>query len=397
MWMPKNALVPYAQTMTTSFHDRMEASIKLPDFKHLRFISIPPRQLPPLPLDFYLLLLNEMAFILRRPFIITATLRQAPKAPQATIRFFHSTPLKQVPPSIKQSSRPILSTYRNALQSTFKRNYTPQAQSVNPAGSGDLRQRLLYGAGIFGGTLVAINFIFNRETREDGGMPPFERKYLNETFMHTGLGLGIIAVAARSLHASGWSYRLMATNPWLVMGVGLVGSIGTMWGAMATNPDNYVQKYALWGAFNVTQAFLLSPMFFLQPALLARAGLYTVGMMGSIAFVGATAKQEKYLYLGAPLLAGVAIVALSGLAPLVVPATAVRTLAVTENLWLYGGLAVFGGFTLYDIQRILHHARLAERGLVKRDAVNESIHLELDFINIFIRMVQILGMQQRRK
>jgi growth hormone-inducible transmembrane protein len=135
---------------------------------------------------------------------------------------------------------------------------------------------------------------------------------------------------------------------------------------------------------------------FMAPALLARAGLYTVGMMGSIAFVGATAKQEKYLYLGAPLLAGVAIVAISGFAPLVLPATAVRTLMWTEHIWLYGGLAVFGGFTLYDVQRILHHARLAERGLVRKDVVNESISLELDFLNIFIRMVQILGMSQRR-
>lgn len=58
---------------------------------------------------------------------------------------------------------------------------------------------------------------------------------------------------------------------------------------------------------------------------------------------------------------------------------------------------MFGGFTLYDIQKILHHARLSQAGLMKRDAVNESISLELDFINIFIRMVQILGMQQRRK
>src|SRR5947208_13955003 len=132
---------------------------------------------------------------------------------------------------------------------------------------------------------------------------------------------------------------------------------------------------------------------FMAPALLARAGLYTMAMMGSIAFVGATAKQEKYLYLGGPLLAGVALVAVSGFAPLVLPATAVRTLAFSENIWLYGGLAVFGGFTLYDVQKLLHHARLAERGLVRRDAVNESISLELDFLNIFIRLVQILGMR----
>lgn len=135
----------------------------------------------------------------------------------------------------------------------------------------------------------------------------------------------------------------------------------------------------------------------MSPALLARAGLYTIGMMGSLAFVGATAKQEKYLYLGGPLLAGVAIVAISGLAPLVVPATAARTLMWTENIWLYGGLAVFGGFTLYDVQKVLHHARLAERGVIRKDAVNESISLELDFLNIFIRMVQILGMSQNRR
>lgn len=138
-------------------------------------------------------------------------------------------------------------------------------------------------------------------------------------------------------------------------------------------------------------------MLFFSPAILARAGLYTVGMMGSIALVGATAKQDKYLYLGGPLLAGVAIVALSGLAPLVLPATAGRALMVTENLYLYGGLVVFGGFTLYDVQKILNHARLSERGLMRRDPVNESISLELDFINIFVRMVQILAMNQNRR
>lgn len=160
---------------------------------------------------------------------------------------------------------------------------------------------------------------------------------------------------------------------------------------------SYVMKYGLWTGFNITQAALLSPLMFMHPALLARAGLYTVGMMGSIAFVGATAKQEKYLYLGGPLLAGVTIVALSGFAPLVLPATATRTLMWSEKIWLYGGLAVFGGFTLYDVQKVLAHARMSQRGLVKRDVVNESVSLELDFINIFVRMVQILSMQRSNR
>merc|ERR1711939_473347 len=165
-----------------------------------------------------------------------------------------------------------------------------------------------------------------------------------DTFMHTGLGIGIIGLSARAMFQSGFTYRLMATNPWVVMIGGLALSIGTMMGTRATSPDNYIQKYGLWAGFNVTQGALLAPLLFMAPpALIARAGLYTVAMMGSISFVGATAKQEKYLYLGGPLLAGVALVAVSGFAPLVLPATAVRTLAFTENIWLYGGLAVFGG------------------------------------------------------
>ncbi|KAH0543575.1 hypothetical protein FGG08_002136 [Glutinoglossum americanum] len=338
--------------------------------------------------------------LIRRPPTITSSFflatKQIPKSisPSISVRSFHIKPSPNTfftsRPTPK--STPTLSKSRHVLQQSFRRTYM-QEPVVQRPDARSATQRLLYGAGIFGGTLVAINLLFNRETREDGGMPTYERGYLNETFLTTGLGIGIIGIAARTLHHSGWSYRLMATNPWLVVGVSLAASIGSMYGTFATSPDNYIQKYALWTVFNVTQAAVLSPLMFLQPALLARAGLYTVGLMGSIAFVGATAKQEKYLYLGGPLLAGVAVVALSGLAPLVLPATAARTLLWTENIWLYGGLAVFGGFTLYDVQKVLHHARLAERGIVRRDAVNESISLELDFLNIFIRLVQILGMR----
>ncbi|KAF7592719.1 hypothetical protein BBP40_012550 [Aspergillus hancockii] len=336
-----------------------------------------------------------MAFFLRRPFAVSTALRQVSKPANPT-RFFHNSPFRQAPSKPVNPVTPsIFAKSRQTFQNAFRRTYMQPTYS--PTQGGNLTQRLVYGAAIVGGTVLATNLIFNRETREDGGMPAYERSYLNDTFLHTGLGIAIIGIAARAMHMNGWSYRLMAMNPWLVAGLGLVGSIGTMYGTFYTSPDNYLVKYGLWSAFNITQAALLSPLMFMHPALLARAGLYTVGMMGSIAFVGATAKQDKYLYLGAPLLAGVTIVALSGLAPLVLPATATRTLMWSEKIWLYGGLAVFGGFTLYDVQKVLHHARMAQRGLVRRDVVNESISLELDFINIFIRMVQILAMQRNNR
>lgn len=57
--------------------------------------------------------------------------------------------------------------------------------------------------------------------------------------------------------------------------------------------------------------------------------------------------NDKYLYMGGPLLAGVTVVALSSLAPMALP-LGTRALAITESISLYGGLAVFGGFVLYE-------------------------------------------------
>ena len=176
-----------------------------------------------------------MAYVLRTPFAISTCLKQLPKATAPATRAFHSSPK---PLNFHTRTTPSITTLtktRNAFQNFSRRSYQAPAQVPSP--SGTLAQRLLYGAAIVGGTVVAINLIFNRETREDGGMPPFERQFLNETFLHTGLGVGIIGVAAQALHRSGWSYKLMTMNPWVVIGGGLVLSIGSMYATFATDPE----------------------------------------------------------------------------------------------------------------------------------------------------------------
>lgn len=120
------------------------------------------------------------------------------------------------------------------LSAGSKRGYQTQAPAMN---SGSTMQKLLMGGAIFGGTMVAINMVFNRETRDDGGMPVYEREYLNNTFLHTGFGIGIIALTARQMVNSGFVYRLMVTNPWAVGIGGLALSFGTMIGTRMVDPD----------------------------------------------------------------------------------------------------------------------------------------------------------------
>lgn len=189
-----------------------------------------------------------MAFVLRRPFAFSSSLsttaRQLSKSAAtrtAPVRAFHQTPLKSSQNHLFTSRTTVVASspakYQNVFQNAFRRSYMQQPYQVSRPDTAGLGQKLLWGAAIIGGTMVVTNVLFNRETREDGGMPPFERSYLNETFLHTGLGIGIIGLAARTLHQSGWSYRLMAYNPWAVMGVSLVASIGTMYATFATPPE----------------------------------------------------------------------------------------------------------------------------------------------------------------
>ncbi|KAI0308323.1 inhibitor of apoptosis-promoting Bax1-domain-containing protein [Multifurca ochricompacta] len=244
------------------------------------------------------------------------------------------------------------------------------------------------------GTIVGVEAFLNRDTRDS--LTSAEQSYLHDSFKYTGGGLVLTALAARSMFKAGLPFRIMSANPWLVLGVSLVGSIGSMMGVYYTSPQNTVQKHLFWLAFNACQAATLSPLFFLSPAILSRAALYTCGVVGSLSYIGATATNDKYLYMGGPLLAGVTVIALTSLAPMALP-LGTRALAITESISLYGGLAVFGGFVLYDTQKILHHARLAERGVIARDPMKEAIGLELDMLNIFVRIVQILTMQNNRR
>ncbi|KAH9944280.1 Bax inhibitor family protein [Epithele typhae] len=244
------------------------------------------------------------------------------------------------------------------------------------------------------GTMVGVNFFLNRETRD--ALSPAERSYLHESFQYTGAGLAFTALAARAMFRNGFAVRLMAARPLVVLGVSCLGSMAMMFGAMSTSPENPVLKHSFWLGFNACQAAVLSPLYFFSPALLSRAALYTVGVVGSLSYIGATAKNDTYLYMGGPLLAGVTVVALSSLAPLALP-LGMRGLAVSEAISLYGGLAVFSGFVLFDTQKILRNARLAAEGRMVRDPLKESIGLELDMINIFVRMVQLLANQKNNR
>ncbi|BGP52309.1 hypothetical protein JCM10450v2_008280 [Rhodotorula kratochvilovae] len=249
------------------------------------------------------------------------------------------------------------------------------------------------GVGIAGA--IGLNLALNRETSP---IHAHEWEYLRQTFAYTGVGLAITAGTAFLAFKNGFTYRLMALNPWVVMGGSLVLSIGSMYGVYATAPESPAH-YLSWGVFSAMQGLTLSPMFFIAPAILGRAGLYTAGAVGGISYVGATAKSDEYMWLGGPLLAGLGVLICSSLAPMLMPNMALRTLTVLESVGAYGGVAIFSGMLLYDTNKIKRHAHMVKTGVIPHDPIRESVGMILSVINLFTSIVRVMLLQQggRRK
>lgn len=117
--------------------------------------------------------------------------------------------------------------------------------------------------------------------------------------------------------------------------------------------------------------------------------------------VAACAPSDKFLYMGGPLAMGLGVVLVSSIGSAFMPPTTALG-AGMYSIALYGGLILFGGFLLYDTQKIMHRAEHHPpmmAGVRQYDPINASIGIYMDTMNIFIRIAQILAMSggSRRK
>lgn len=179
--------------------------------------------------------------MLRTGFRIAPIIPQAAKCSvrtSAPLRAFHTSPLNAFK-SQQRTSQTALTTITKQLQKnpfrTQIRGYQPQAQYQ--ADNQTKWRKIATSAAIFGGTLVAINLVFNSEGRTDGGMSSYQKSYLNDAFLHTGLGIGVIGLSARQMLNSGFVFRIMMANPWVVALGGLAASYGTMIATRMIDPD----------------------------------------------------------------------------------------------------------------------------------------------------------------
>jgi uncharacterized protein len=112
----------------------------------------------------------------------------------------------------------------------------------------------------------------------------------------------------------------------------------------------------------------------------------TAGMFGGMAFIGYVTKMDLTRFRG---------LLIMGLLGLVIGTVVNMFWANSTFHWIltYGGVALFLGLTAYDSQKLKHiaYATQDDPRLAARLSIVGSLILYLDFINLFILMLRILG------
>jgi hypothetical protein len=226
-----------------------------------------------------------------------------------------------------------------------------------------------------------------RSAQMQSGVAVDERvtSFLRRVYGWMFVGLAVTAVVAAGMASSPTMVRTLAGNPILFFGVivaqlALVYSVSSRVGTLA--PGTAAGLFLLYSALTgVTFSLILLAY---TGTSVAMAFFTTAGMFGALALYGSTARRS---------LAGLGQFAFMGLVGVIL-ASVVGFFWHSETLQMVitlAGVIVFTCLTAYDAQRLKAMALQVEGAQAGSYAVGGALSLYLNFINLFLMILRLLG------
>nr|XP_002120665.1 probable Bax inhibitor 1 [Ciona intestinalis] len=171
----------------------------------------------------------------------------------------------------------------------------------------------------------------------------------------------------------------------------IIVSIGLMLWLAATShsKENQTKRLCILTAFGGAMGLGLGPTLDfaveVNPQIIMTAFLATTVIFICFSLSALYAQRRSYLYLGGMLMSCLTLLMVTSLLNLFM-----RSFAVFQ-FGLYVGTFVFCGFVVYDTQLIVEKHQNGDN-----DYIWHSVDLFLDFINIFRRLIIILGLNEKK-
>lgn len=223
--------------------------------------------------------------------------------------------------------------------------------------------------------------------------PDYVRQRIQSTYGHLAAGMGVSVGAAVATLRSPEMMRFFSSGS-LPVAIGsfiALAATGMITMNMRYEPG-FGPKHLAWIGHNALMGVVLAPLYILGGPVIIRAATYTAGIVGGLSAIAMCAPSEKFLQATGPLSIGLGVVVASSISSMFLPPTTRFGLGL-YGISLYGGLVLFSGFLLYDTQKLIKKAELHPAySMQPYDPINNSLHLYMDIVNIFVRMVQIFAM-----
>lgn len=211
---------------------------------------------------------------------------------------------------------------------------------------------------------------------------------LNQTYMWMTAGLCLTAVIALVVSQSGYLSDLVYTMPIIWIGF-LIAELALVFGISAginrLSPTVATTLFLVYSALNgITLSFIF--LAYTLPSLSATF-FVTAGMFGIVSLYGYTTKRD---------LSGIGRIAIMALIGLIL-ASIVNIFVASSSLdWLitYAGVIIFVALTAYDTQKIKRWSQRvapSDTVTIQRLGILGALTLYLDFINLFLFMLRIMG------
>lgn len=214
-----------------------------------------------------------------------------------------------------------------------------------------------------------------------------ERSFMSQVYFWMAMGLALTGFVA------GW----MAVNPSLI--VGLMRNMGLFWLMVLAQFGIVIWLSAAIASISVMAAtigfsvyatlngVLFASIFLVYTgASIAATFFVTAGMFGAISLYGFVTKRD---------LTSVGSFCFMGLIGVILASIVNIFLKSPVLYWAvtYIGIAVFVGLTAYDTQKLkkIHEQGFQSGEMLKKMALLGALRLYLDFINLFLLLLRVLG------
>lgn len=223
--------------------------------------------------------------------------------------------------------------------------------------------------------------------------PKYVRERLSGTFGYCLAGLGFTGVGAMAASRSATAMRLFGGNSMMSFFGCLVLMMGSGYACQMVpfNGSPLGLKAALYYGHMAIVGGVITPVLMMGGPVCIRAGAATLAIMAGLATTAMVAPNDAYIKMYGPINAGMFLMLGACVASFVAPPMGAFALGL-ESFIMLGGLALFTAKGFMDLQKAADKAQSPGA----YDPVNHSLHITMDMVNIFIRLVMLMSGNRRK-